>query len=241
MGEILKVCNICNVEIHGPYCHQCGQQITNKKLTFKSILNDFVSNLFNLERSGFATSLTLLKEPKKVVSSYWSGNRKYYASPSKFILYLIIVLGIHIARSNNTILGIGFGNTPKAIIIVLPLLLILASFITFTKLKKSIWEHSISILYLYSLWLIISIIVYEILYSFINQAVLDSFEVPLLLTFASFLFTFIWNSRIFSTDKNVVIKSIGNTALQFILFITIVVITITTLLFISNDLEFTFK
>ncbi|MDT0293792.1 hypothetical protein ACFQ3R_10415 [Mesonia ostreae] len=99
MKEVItqkKNCSVGVIPITENYCSRCGQRFTNKPTSTLSLIVCFISNFFSLEKSGFATIFKILKNPKPIVENYYSGYRRYHASPGKVLLYGIGVIVIHV-------------------------------------------------------------------------------------------------------------------------------------------------
>ena len=86
------ICKNCNFEFNGTYCSNCSQSAkANKRLTFKSIIADFLDTVFNLDKGFLYTFWNLLKRPGFVTRSFINGKRKNFTNPTK---YLIIATAI---------------------------------------------------------------------------------------------------------------------------------------------------
>lgn len=90
-----KICSICKIPIKENYCSKCGQKFSGKPISFLSLITDFISNFFSMEKSGFATILKILKNPKSIVDNYYLGFKNYYPSPGQLLLYGIAVVALH--------------------------------------------------------------------------------------------------------------------------------------------------
>lgn len=86
------ICKNCNFEFNGTYCPNCSQSAkANNRLTFKSIIADFLDTVFNLDKGFIYTFWNLLKQPGFVTRSFINGKRKNFTNPTK---YLIIATAI---------------------------------------------------------------------------------------------------------------------------------------------------
>ena len=86
-------CANCGTHLHGPVCHNCGQKHIRSRWTFGVLLEQFFSQLSNIE-SGFIYSLlSLLSKPGKLIQDYWKGKTKIYYNPFRF---MIILIGINL-------------------------------------------------------------------------------------------------------------------------------------------------
>lgn len=232
----IKYCNICNVRSLGEYCHICGQKNTGKKLNILTVTQDFLSNLFSLEKSGVATMIYIIKAPLKVIKSYWDGYRRYFEPPSKLILYASIIIGIHIIYHDNLIFGVQFTDEPQGFFIVLFLaLLTFSSYITYFKRKYSFLEHLIANIYLFCTWVIVMIILYEIIFYFIGE----SLGLSCSFSFLLIGFILIYSSKVMSIKAGW-ISTVTSVFMQLIILILILTILIT-IVVVFGSLEISFE
>lgn len=209
---------MCAIPIKENYCTRCGQGFTNQPTSTLSLIVDFFSNFFSLEKSGFATIFKILKNPKPIVENYYAGYRKYHASPGKIMLYGIATVALHVNFIDEEIMGLSLelDNLNKQYsfwLFLLPFLL-LVSYLSFIRIEKSFSKNLISLIYIAtSLFIIITII-----NDFIILVWDKEFHVwPLII----YIFlVFLWNSRVF-TPKNKRWFILWNTIIQLALFIGI--------------------
>lgn len=101
-----KHCTICHSELQGAYCSTCGQRYLGRRVNTWDVIGGWLSALLSLERSVLGTFRQLLANPRYIVDNYWSGFRGYYLSPSQLVVYMLFVLGLHLALVNQMIVGI---------------------------------------------------------------------------------------------------------------------------------------
>ncbi|GAA4269789.1 DUF3667 domain-containing protein [Hyunsoonleella aestuarii] len=81
------ICKNCDFEFKGKYCSNCSQSAkANFRLTFKSIIGDFLDTVFNLDKGFIYTFWNLLKQPGFVTRSFINGKRKNFTNPTKYII-----------------------------------------------------------------------------------------------------------------------------------------------------------
>lgn len=222
-----KICSICEIYIEENYCTKCGQEYTGKIASILLMITDFFSNFFSVEKSGFATILKILKNPKHVVNNYHLGYRNYYASPGKMLLYGIAIVAIHLTFVDaNKVLGIsleGEGLNAQYLfwILLIPTLLFV-SYLTFFRIEKRLSKHLVSIVYIATSVFIVLIILNDLASLAFD---IDTHGYGL---FIMSMWVFIWNSRVFTkSDKKYML--VLNTLLQYLIllgfFITLMLIT----------------
>lgn len=191
-------CSVCSNEIDEKYCSNCGQYFKNERISTKSIFADLFGNIFSLEKSFFNNIKIGLIEPKALISNYWNGFRRYYFSPSKFLVIASLLFIIQIAFFNSF-----FGIVVKSkvapqfsLLFVIILVLSFFSFITYLKYKKTFYEHLILNTYNTSLWSIVFVPLSMIL-SLVNTN--KTIKIGFLLFYL--LLIIVWNSKVFEMKK----------------------------------------
>ena len=158
----------------------------------------------------------MIVSPRKVVINYLEGNRGFYKSPGQMAFYAAFVIGLQFAFFGMTLLGLQVGFTNNLLPPQLMLLVVLIPFytviskLTFWNNGRSIMEHGISMIYIFSTWLVIFVIL-ENLLEWITQ---EDFKLSV---FGSFLgILFLWNSRIQLSEASRK-KLLGYTLLQLLI------------------------
>jgi hypothetical protein len=191
-------CSVCSNKINENYCSNCGQYFKNERISTKSVFEDLFGNIFSLDKSFFNNIKTGLINPKIIILNYWNGFRRYYFSPSKFLVIASLLFVIQIAFFNN-FFGIIVNSkvAPQfSLLFVIILVLSLFSFITYLKYKKTFYEHLILNIYNTSLWSIIFVPISMIL-SVLNTD--KTIKTVFLLFYL--LLIIVWNSKVFEMKK----------------------------------------
>lgn len=91
-------CLNCNKPFHEEasrtneiYCTYCGQSSRESRLSFRRLLNDAISNVFNLDSRLIHTFRDIFF-PSKLTCSYIEGRRKYYVNPARLFIFMLIGL-----------------------------------------------------------------------------------------------------------------------------------------------------
>lgn len=86
-------CKNCNTELFSSaeYCHHCGAEIIEQRITFKRLVNEAFSESFGWDASFLKTTKALLVEPQQVVLSYINGIRKKYMNPFRYMLICLTI------------------------------------------------------------------------------------------------------------------------------------------------------
>ena len=70
------------------YCHHCGQRVSVKRLTGKSVTISIFSGLTRINKGVLYTCYCLLLRPWRVISNYIKGRRIRYINPIQLLLIL---------------------------------------------------------------------------------------------------------------------------------------------------------
>lgn len=192
-------CSVCSNEIKGKYCSHCGQTYyEGKKVNSITLLGDLLNSIFSLEKSFLINMKVGLIEPKKLVSNYWNGFRRYYYSPGKFFTIASALLVLHYLFVDDFLGLVVKSNISLqfAIFLVNILLLTFSSYLLYIQFKRNFYEHLVLNIYNLSLWIIIFSPISVILSLTIND---NSIEQYLYIPFHVLII--IWNSKAFELTK----------------------------------------
>ena len=86
-----KFCLNCQTELHGSYCHKCGQKATPKDMTVKEFILEYLNIAFIWDIHFFKTMGHLLRRPGHLTNEYVSGKFVSYMHPLKLNMFLLFV------------------------------------------------------------------------------------------------------------------------------------------------------
>ena len=86
-----KHCLNCNTELHGKFCHVCGQQATSAKPTIKEFILEYLNIAFIWDAHFIKTLKTLICKPGFLTNEYISGKFVSYTHPLKLNMFLLFV------------------------------------------------------------------------------------------------------------------------------------------------------
>lgn len=84
----LHKCKNCDLEFYGNYCNHCGQKADTERFTFRSLFDNFIYGITNLNRGIFFTIYGLFSRPGIVIKEYIEGKRVSYANPFTLLIIL---------------------------------------------------------------------------------------------------------------------------------------------------------
>jgi hypothetical protein len=234
LSDVKKYCTICKTELLGEYCYVCGQQHTGRRVSFMEWVGDWITGMFSLERSVFASWWLVIHNPQIIIENYWAGNRGYYHSPGKLAFYAASFIGLHFAFFGYELLGLNlrFSNIPIPpqlilIILLIPLYTVISK-LTFFRMKRRFLEHLIAMVYLFSTWIVIFIVIDDLQWYFFDKII----DTSMVLIFIIILF--IWNTRLHATSKKWT-TVVAYTLLQLFILLLIISLLISLMYFVFPD------
>ena len=81
----IQVCELCETEVFGAFCSQCGRETNLKRIDGKYILSE-IGSVFNFEKGILYTIRELLLRPGKNIQDFISKDRKRLVKPIVFII-----------------------------------------------------------------------------------------------------------------------------------------------------------
>jgi hypothetical protein len=94
----LKNCLNCNAEVHGKYCHICGQENLETSESLWHLITHFFNDITHFDGKFFRTLGLLLSRPAFLSNEYKIGRRNNYLNPvrmyvfSSFIFFFVFFL-----------------------------------------------------------------------------------------------------------------------------------------------------
>jgi hypothetical protein len=82
-----KICLNCNADIHGRYCHVCGQENLEPKETFWHLITHFIYDITHFDGNFFSTVKYLLFKPGFLSAEYARGRRASYLNPIRMYIF----------------------------------------------------------------------------------------------------------------------------------------------------------
>jgi hypothetical protein len=82
-----KICLNCNAELHGRYCHVCGQENIEPKETVWSLISHFFYDITHYDGKFFSTTKYLLIRPGFLPKEYIEGRRARYLHPIRMYVF----------------------------------------------------------------------------------------------------------------------------------------------------------
>ena len=112
-----ELCKNCGNILQGPYCHHCGQKLTDGRIRFRDLWEHFEAWFFSSDSRLYRTVGRLTINPGQVASDFIAGKRVIYYKP---ISYFLILTALYMAI--RSIIGFDpienwnmiFGTAPKA-------------------------------------------------------------------------------------------------------------------------------
>lgn len=94
----MKICQNCDAQTIGRYCHKCGQQTDITRLNFADFFRELMDTLWGLDHGLLFTLKKLVYFPKEAIRGYLDGKRKSMIKP---LQYLVLVSALTLAVSHG--------------------------------------------------------------------------------------------------------------------------------------------
>ena len=82
-----RICLNCNAELHGRYCHVCGQENIEPKETVWSLISHFFYDITHFDGKFFSTTKYLITRPGFLPKEYIEGRRARYLHPIRMYVF----------------------------------------------------------------------------------------------------------------------------------------------------------
>ena len=82
-----KNCLSCGIQVHGRFCHICGQENIITKQSFWALAKHFAYDIFHFDGKFFDTLKHLLVHPGRVPKEYIAGKRVHFLDPIRMYLF----------------------------------------------------------------------------------------------------------------------------------------------------------
>jgi len=89
-----KTCLNCNAQLHGRYCHICGQENIDPRESLWSIISHFFNDITHFDGKFFKTSGMLLTKPGFLPMEFIRGRRASYLHPIRLYVFTSAVFFI---------------------------------------------------------------------------------------------------------------------------------------------------
>ena len=86
-----ELCLNCGTKLKGEYCHNCGQHITDHRMTVKRFLLDYLDNAFLWDSQQLKTMWRLISRPGLLTKEYVAGKFASQVQPLKLNMFLLFV------------------------------------------------------------------------------------------------------------------------------------------------------
>jgi len=194
MGKTLKkpahkvnaiiICKNCGNEVSDNFCGSCGQRADTHKLNMHFILHDLQHALIHFDKGVLYTTKQLLTRPGHTIREFLEGKRVRHFQPLSFVIVLATFYGLlwhylifdrlhtslieprdDITRAYGKI--VTWMTEHFAVDgLILIITSTLVSYVIFKKRKYNLAEHLVLNTYLMGLFLIVSLLVFPIVYIF---------------------------------------------------------------------------
>lgn len=99
-----KVCLNCNAELHGRFCHLCGQENREPKESVWGLITHFFNDITHFDGKFFSTLKYLATKPGFLSAEYIKGRRADYLNPIRMYIFtsaLFFIIFFSVAGIDN--------------------------------------------------------------------------------------------------------------------------------------------
>ena len=82
-----KVCLNCSADLHGKYCHQCGQENREPKMSVWGLVTHFFYDITHFDGKFFSTTGQLIARPGLLPKEYIRGRRSSFLDPIRMYIF----------------------------------------------------------------------------------------------------------------------------------------------------------
>lgn len=106
-------CLNCDQKLIGNFCHICGQEKVDIKITFTELTRDFFGDMFTYDSRFYRTILPLLFKPGFLTRQFFVGKRIPYVPPLRLYLFISFILFLWLAITGSFV-NVGTGEPEMA-------------------------------------------------------------------------------------------------------------------------------
>lgn len=185
------ICKNCGSQVSGNFCSGCGQRADTQRLNMRFILHELQHGLIHFDKGVLYTAKQLLTRPGHTIREFLEGKRVRHFQPLSFAIVLATFYGLlwhylifdrlhaslidprkDITRASGKIITwITEHFVFDGLILIITSTMV--SYVIFKKRKYNVAEHLILNTYLMGLFLIVSLLVFPIVYIFGNALTLQ--------------------------------------------------------------------
>jgi hypothetical protein len=82
-----KVCLNCSADLHGKYCHKCGQENREPKMSVWGLITHFFYDITHFDGKFFSTTGQLIARPGRLPKEYIRGRRASFLDPIRMYIF----------------------------------------------------------------------------------------------------------------------------------------------------------
>ena len=180
-------CKNCHHQFEGIFCNHCGQAADTHRLNMHHIWHDLQHGLFHLDNGIFYTIRQLLTRPGYSIKDFISGKRVRHFKPFSFVIVLATIYGLlyhflipasfegktdfssdNIFSVYKKVINWSVDHFAYATLIMI-ISTTIASYQVFKKQGYNVAEHLVLNTYYRGLVLLISLLLFPVLYLFHNS------------------------------------------------------------------------
>ena len=100
----MSVCRNCGEELHGGFCHKCGQKASGAIVTVRDLIHEGLHEFAHFDGKIFQTLRLLVSKPGVLTTEFLAGRRARYVSPLRLYLTCSLLFFALSAVAPNSLL-----------------------------------------------------------------------------------------------------------------------------------------
>lgn len=115
-----KVCLNCNADLNGRFCHECGQENREPKLSAWGLITHFFYDITHFDGKFFSTTGLLIRRPGYLPNEYINGRRASYLDPIRMYIFssAIFFLIFFSVYNIGDVAGVNLPDTEQTIAVL---------------------------------------------------------------------------------------------------------------------------
>jgi len=114
-GPVHTHCENCGTQLHGPFCHACGQHDIDVHRSFGHVALEALENLFHWDGKFLRNIITLLFRPGALTAEFNAGKRVAQVPPFRLYIFTAFVFFLWAFSNKGEISAIEIGQQPSSL------------------------------------------------------------------------------------------------------------------------------
>lgn len=109
-------CKNCGTELHGMYCHNCGQYALDVEQPFWKYILQYFENVYQFDGKIWATLSLLIRKPGFLTNEFNAGKIASYVHPMKMLMFITVLFFMFFFIYINNVADTALADTGKELV-----------------------------------------------------------------------------------------------------------------------------